>query len=797
MSKEPAFLKFNGTIKDLFPDDGKYTFLVGAGCSIDGPSCLPSGKSMMNSMILHLCNDEDQEKILNYVGQGLIRFEALVEIIRDTYDENLKIIDYFGLSDKPNYIHYVLADMIKKGHYVMTTNFDYLIEYACLRSGISREDVIPVITQPDFEQYNDPQKLILEGKIPIYKIHGSKKNIISGEDTSDYLVATLQAFGSNKEGLNIFQLEYFKKALFNNISRGRTLVVMGYSGSDDFDIVPTLTILSDLKALIWIKHNPNQVKIEDYIFEIPAHSESSDKVITILKDVKKNNPNMQVFMLDVDTGALLRLLSPITPSLDSDSFAMTSKAYFEQNLYLDPITKSEISSLIHYSVGSYTDAIQSLNQMQNLSELEHDMINLAKAYSYLGCISTNMGHLQEALDFHSKSYEIHRSMDHHHDMGADLGNLSLTYRDMGSFQKALEFNEQSYKIFEELNEKENMANALGNLVPIYMQTGKHNLALECLNKSLELKKELGKVHNMAIDLGNLGNYYKEKGDRLKAMEFYDKAYKIHIELGDKRDMARILGNKGGITLYDGELQKAFDFVQESFNLYKELGEKHGLADQLSLMGLIYARADQHHKAMEMFQQSYTIFQEIGSKKEATEQLVNIGGIYKILGQREKTFELFKQAYFIFKEINDDNGRAKVLGETGILFMEAGQYEKALESYNHAYEINVQLNNLERQGLNLGSIGNVFKEQGDYEKALDYYEKAYKIHEQIDYKYGIGLWRLNKGFVYANKGEFEHALELVYEAQTIFQSINSMHELLEIKKTIADLKEDIQNKTNSP
>lgn len=45
--------------------------------------------------------------------------------------------------------------MIKKGHFVMTTNFDFLIEYALLQSNIEKKDIIPVITKQDFENYNN------------------------------------------------------------------------------------------------------------------------------------------------------------------------------------------------------------------------------------------------------------------------------------------------------------------------------------------------------------------------------------------------------------------------------------------------------------------------------------------------------------------------------------------------------------------------------------------------------------------------------------------------------------------
>ncbi len=193
-----------------------------------------------------------------------LRFEGLVEIFRDRLDHELKVIDYYGESDKPNVQHFFLAEMIKKGHFVMTTNFDFLIEYALVQSGVSKNDVVPVITKEDFQKYKNPSDWFEKGKKMVYKIHGSTKNAITDEDTKDSLVATLQAFGSNKEGLNVFQVEPFKRPLFDNISKSRSLVIMGYSGCDDFDVVPTLMVLKNLKNVIWINYTPDDDSKELY-----------------------------------------------------------------------------------------------------------------------------------------------------------------------------------------------------------------------------------------------------------------------------------------------------------------------------------------------------------------------------------------------------------------------------------------------------------------------------------------------------------------------------------------------------
>ena len=110
--------KANVTINNLLGRDQKLTFLIGAGCSVDSPSCQPAGRSMMEAMIKFTCAESEIGKILNIRG---LRYEALIEIIRDILDQKLNIIDYYGLCDKPNVQHFFIAEKLIEMHIAKPT----------------------------------------------------------------------------------------------------------------------------------------------------------------------------------------------------------------------------------------------------------------------------------------------------------------------------------------------------------------------------------------------------------------------------------------------------------------------------------------------------------------------------------------------------------------------------------------------------------------------------------------------------------------------------------------------------
>ena len=60
----------NLSIKDLITPEAKLTFLVGAGCSRDPPSCLPTSHEMMKAIINYTCieSEKNQKKLYHYIN---------------------------------------------------------------------------------------------------------------------------------------------------------------------------------------------------------------------------------------------------------------------------------------------------------------------------------------------------------------------------------------------------------------------------------------------------------------------------------------------------------------------------------------------------------------------------------------------------------------------------------------------------------------------------------------------------------------------------------------------------------
>ncbi len=301
------------SLSEIFNKNEKYTFLVGAGISNPSPTSLPLTSEIMKEFLGYLVPSEEKDYILQL---NSLRFEQIIELVQKYLDKNLSFIDDFDKRE-PNLLHHFLATAIKNGYYVVTTNFDSMIEKALLKIVRIPDNVLPVITRKDFIAHSDPELEFSSGKFPLYKIHGSKTNYLTKESTKDSLVTTLTDLG--KEGVDqTFSIAPFKKLAFSNLIQDRTLVVMGYSGGDDFDISPTLLELQNLSTIIWINHSKdditplnaviNRLK-QNELTDDTNHSSihSSEKLLVqIFRKAIRWERQIEIYIINVDTSLLIR-----------------------------------------------------------------------------------------------------------------------------------------------------------------------------------------------------------------------------------------------------------------------------------------------------------------------------------------------------------------------------------------------------------------------------------------------------------------------------------------------------------
>ena len=242
--------------------------LCGAGISYPKPANLPLAFEMVNSVLsLFLAEYQDEFKVSG------IRPEVILHIV--SRYEKTKLINVLRKllgRGSFNSIHSYLAHGLKNGINVITTNFDDLIESACVASKI-------------------PYTLVIDSNLNetapyLFKIHGSI-------DQPSSLMLTIDHINL---GLTKTKLETLAELLNN-----KTVLVLGYSGLDQLDIMPAMK-LAKTKKVIWINHKTGQKE--------PLTEVSQNSFITQLDNLS---------YLSVDTELLVEQLG--FPPIGGEGFA--------------------------------------------------------------------------------------------------------------------------------------------------------------------------------------------------------------------------------------------------------------------------------------------------------------------------------------------------------------------------------------------------------------------------------------------------------------------------------------------
>ena len=717
-------------LEDLINKDENYTFLVGAGSSVDSPSNQPAGRRMIEAIIKHICAESEISSVLGLIEE--LRFEQLIEIMRNHIDPDLRIIDYYGECETPNLQHFYLAEMINNGHFVMTTNFDFLIEYALIQSSISKKNIIPVITKKDFRKFNNPVKLAKKGKKSLYKIHGSTKNIITGEDTRNYLVTTMQAFGSNKKGSSVFQIQSFQKKSINRLTEGRNLVVMGYSGSDDFDVVPTLQDIY-FNKLIWLNYDKDQK--EEKIYSIGPKfgykfEPESDKTNQILNEIAEEAPipyyrkDEAFYRVDGNISFLLKKLIDKDYPISSFKFTKTPEDWLNDNFKINPLQKQLITYSIYFELNRFVEAKNCLNEIIKIADEDTFSELKAKALLYLSNIENDKN---EALNYIEKALKIAEKIKNQILIANCYKGLGEIYYKKQMYEDSLREYNKAYLIFDKKNEMISKIEILLNLGLIYRDQGLHDNALENYQKANTIAKEQGDLTNIMRSLSLLGEIFQILGNYKEAIFNFEEAIMIADKLGDQTYKCEFLVQMGRIYIYYGNLySKARECFTEAIDIAEKLKNLQFQVLSNFYTGIINVYTKRYSEAKQ-------IFYKIEEFKERSENIA------------------IKRIYYYY---------------LGFLYFFEQDFQSSKEFLEESLKLSKEMKSDWEIVSDLNFLGMISNNLSEYDEALGYFDESLKISEQLGLKLDQINILCNKGILYRNMNNLSTSINFLEEALSL-------------------------------
>lgn len=786
MSENKVFeLESNEMLRSIFSQERKLTFLLGAGISMNPPSNLPSARQIVKDLISLFVPPQEISKILEIEG---LRYEMVVEGIEEYIDANLTFLDYFEFVKQPNLIHFLIAHSIKKGHFAITTNFDFFIEYALSQIVSDQNSILPIITKQEFMEFSDPIKLSELKRYAVYKIHGSKKNIITNQDTKSSLITTISALGKDRAEGQTFAIETYKKPAVNNLIKDRTLIVMGYSGSDDFDITPTLKELPELKRIIWINHTMNLLKPNILrILPNPHSNEISNENFTNISNSDKllihlaNDQKTEVLKIDGDTIQIIKeilwdniLLGIPIPQMTIEKINLPgfSEWIKQQYVNIDEYAQYKLAWRIYYDCGKYEDALRVANSGLAIAQQKGNKPDENTFLNDLGLCYDKTSNWDKAIEIYKKAFGIAEELKDIKKMFAPLNNLGLIYHNIGKYDEALEIYNKSLKIVRQIGYEDSEGSLLNNVARIYSNRGDYQDAVEFFQMSIKIAEKLGNLSQKAIRLNNLGFAYKSMKEDDKALEKYIEALKIGQLLNDPMKVSFFLNNIGSIYLGKGKFDEALKYFEESYQLALRTGDLSSQARALSNKASIFKEQAKFEDALKLYEHALDISKNLNDLAGQGVRSLNIGDtyfrqkkfdaaipflrdsieIYRKLGMINSIEDILIELSIIYKEKNDVDNMAKIYDElaefykyknniksmksymfkAGINHHKSGRFEEAISRFKVCLQLDEQNQDLESMAVELENLGSSYLKLNKINESVSYFKKAAKIYYDLGF-----------------------------------------------------------------
>jgi hypothetical protein len=541
------------------------TVLFGSGISLSPPTNIPTVYRFISDITNELnVKKENKKQVLDRFWNNEIqpRFEILIDEIKKYIDNDLKISRIFSSNDF-NINHLFIKSLMDKGATGITTNFDRCIENTYLKN-----DNLYTISFNGI----DLDKGHLHEKYNLIKPHGCIGN------GSENLIINISSLAKASSGF--INYPNWKKVIKNTLDT-KHILVLGYSGSDDFDINPIINE-SIPKQILWLKHKSNG--------EIP-----------ILIEHKENEPlknkfrhhNIKIFEGDTNTLSSKindrnnikfdfiynsQEINVVKEYFEIMDFTQIQKKIFKNIIFLhyglfNQIGKDSIigeSSIIDfqiiksfYSLNKYWEIIKICDEI-----LKEKKILTAESTFYYSASLSHIGN-------YAKSKQVYESLINKLDIKTETIILLNTYNKLGAVSYILNHysdSEMYYSKSIKLNDNSSiqaLATSFWGLGDINLYTGNYLTGINYYTKAREVFKNLGLELSLAYMELNIGEGSLLFKKPLSARKGYQNAYERFKELNDRTGQIYGLNGLSKVEIYKDSYKTAMKSNSIAVKLLKK------------------------------------------------------------------------------------------------------------------------------------------------------------------------------------------------------------------------------------
>lgn len=565
---------------------GEATFFVGAGVSAPPPSRLPLAAGLVASLIAPVL-----QPLMLPAGLARSVVKALVrlrpEVITDVLLEHLGIDAARPLlrvlRGQPNAWHGLLSAALGSGCSVITTNFDTLIEEA----GDAIGSRFRTVVGSDVEETEVANSIL-------FKIHGS-----IGGDAAAALSSVALAVRQVGRGLSPRQT----RLLYTLIER-RPLIVLGYSGRDDFDILPALLNVERTAPGLWVVHERDQpirpiagstLRRSDvwpavecarvWPGSLDLFIGETSGMIEVLQPRRgfgrlrgrvstDDLPPEDAWLADADAAAVAVLYALV----EARAFGLATRVFHHSTRRRASARILIARAVVLEKYGTDLRAAATVARKARAASKREPADIRALVLDQSGVVARRRGLYRLALRFYDQALKIARPAKCPEWLLMQIRShraVALEYLDRRA--EALREHWRVARYEERTGDLRGLAKSLNNIGIVYMNQHRWKPALHALEQSCKLKRDLGDHRGLGQSLHNLGKLHFLRGDYASAETAFLESLRIRLGRGrDEHGAGQSYVALAHVALKAGRLEDAERYATRALDAHMAFGDQRGI-----------------------------------------------------------------------------------------------------------------------------------------------------------------------------------------------------------------------------
>ena len=222
------------------------------------------------------------------------------------------------------------------------------------------------------------------------------------------------------------------------------------------------------------------------------------------------------------------------------------------------------------SAESLQQAIQVLQQAQQLYQAAGTQSGEAACFVGIGSVYNALGERQQALEYYNQALPLIRAVEDRAGEARVLYGIGSVYDALGERQQALEYYNQALPLIRAVEERDLEATTLNNIGLVYNALGERQQALEYYHQALPLSQAVEDRAGEAATLNNIGSVYNDLGERQQALEYYNQALPLSRAVEERAGEVVTLGNVTSLYRDQGDLADALKQLESAITIIEDL-----------------------------------------------------------------------------------------------------------------------------------------------------------------------------------------------------------------------------------